>query len=313
MKKYIRSLPLSNNHGFTLIELIVSMVILAIVLTMGFQIYHHVNNAFVQGEKQWVAQREAQKLIDWFDSNLKNSYELLIYENNSYDENSTFQNDDDYVYIYQTNDNKVYFRNSSEDSPQLLTEIPVKIEFSITPENDKPQKALDFSVTILDGSDTSIFALDSTVSLSNMLRSSGINRINGIVQTNTKNTGNMVKLLNDTSDLSSIEISSQHCFIATAAYGSYNHSSVVILRCFRDKFLLTNKPGQAFVRFYYKNSPFIARLIENSFVLKIIVSIALIPFVIFALLLLVPKLAIYIVFVLCFIWILKRFRRTLTQ
>jgi hypothetical protein len=32
----------------------------------------------------------------------------------------------------------------------------------------------------------------------------------------------------------------------------------MVLRKFRDRYLLTNAPGKAFVRFYYKHSPPIA-------------------------------------------------------
>ncbi len=45
------------------------------------------------------------------------------------------------------------------------------------------------------------------------------------------------------------------CFIATAAFGSYQEHHVWILRQFRDRYLLTSIPGRAFVRFYYSHSP----------------------------------------------------------
>ncbi|MCM8785471.1 MAG: carboxypeptidase regulatory-like domain-containing protein [Candidatus Omnitrophica bacterium] len=72
------------------------------------------------------------------------------------------------------------------------------------------------------------------------------------------------------------------CFIATACFGNYNHPIVKILREFRDKFLVTNRIGKIFVRWYYSHSPKYAEIISNSPVLKGIVRILLIPFVIFA-------------------------------
>jgi uncharacterized repeat protein (TIGR02543 family) len=69
------------------------------------------------------------------------------------------------------------------------------------------------------------------------------------------------------------------CFIATAAYGSPLDPHVQVLRDFRDKYLMTNKPGQAFVRFYYKYSPPIANFIERHKVLKSCVRILLIPLI----------------------------------
>jgi hypothetical protein len=67
------------------------------------------------------------------------------------------------------------------------------------------------------------------------------------------------------------------CFIATAAFGSKFEPAVVVLRHFRDQFLLTSKLGTAFVNFYYHNSPPIAAYIAHSEPLKALVRIMLIP------------------------------------
>ncbi len=69
----------------------------------------------------------------------------------------------------------------------------------------------------------------------------------------------------------------EHCFIATAAFGSYDNYYVKILRDFRDRFLLTNSPGQSFVRFYYKHSPAAAAFISKHENLKAITRFALMP------------------------------------
>jgi Periplasmic copper-binding protein (NosD) len=69
------------------------------------------------------------------------------------------------------------------------------------------------------------------------------------------------------------------CFIATAAYGSANDPAVVILRKFRDSALLTNGPGRAFVRWYYRVSPPLARFLEDHPVLKPLVRAGLAPVV----------------------------------
>jgi len=67
------------------------------------------------------------------------------------------------------------------------------------------------------------------------------------------------------------------CFIATAAYGTPMAEEVRILRNLRDGHLLTNPPGRAFVGFYYRISPPIARFITEHPGLTPIVRAGLVP------------------------------------
>ena len=74
------------------------------------------------------------------------------------------------------------------------------------------------------------------------------------------------------------------CFIATAAYGSYLHPSVMVLRNFRDTMLLTNTLGRSFVRWYYRTSPPIAHAIEMHPAVKPLVRSLLLPLIGFGML-----------------------------
>ena len=75
------------------------------------------------------------------------------------------------------------------------------------------------------------------------------------------------------------KIESKKCFIATAVYGSSESPEVLILRSFRDTFLLPTNIGTLFVKTYYRCSPPIADYLANSFYLKRVVKWALDLFV----------------------------------
>jgi uncharacterized repeat protein (TIGR01451 family) len=72
---------------------------------------------------------------------------------------------------------------------------------------------------------------------------------------------------------------SSGCFIATAAYGSPLDPHLDSLRDFRDRFMMTNRPGRALVRFYYRHSPPLADFIANRDWLRAIVRGFLSPIV----------------------------------
>ncbi len=69
------------------------------------------------------------------------------------------------------------------------------------------------------------------------------------------------------------------CFIATAAYGSYAEPHVMVLRNFRDRILLENRFGKAFVQLYYKYSPPLAAFIAKHDFLRAMIRITLLPVV----------------------------------
>jgi len=69
------------------------------------------------------------------------------------------------------------------------------------------------------------------------------------------------------------------CFIATAAYGSYMEPEVLLLRQFRDHYLLTNWPGRQLVRAYYATSPPLANVIAQHDSLRAISRAMLAPLI----------------------------------
>jgi len=84
---------------------------------------------------------------------------------------------------------------------------------------------------------------------------------------------------NETSSNSTIGGGGGGCFIATAAYGSIFEPQVVILREFRDCFLLNNSIGKAFVKLYYSYSPPIAKIISDHEYIRFAVRWGLLPII----------------------------------
>ena len=56
----------------------------------------------------------------------------------------------------------------------------------------------------------------------------------------------------------------QGCYIATMAYGDYDHPQVVRLRLFRDQTLAKTWLGRSFIKLYYKYSPLMVRKLKNN-------------------------------------------------
>lgn len=75
---------------------------------------------------------------------------------------------------------------------------------------------------------------------------------------------------------------SSGCFIATAAYGTALEHHVILLKRFRDLYLLTNAPGKLFVKFYYRYSPPIAHVIAQHSLVRLMVRTALVPLLVTA-------------------------------
>ncbi len=70
------------------------------------------------------------------------------------------------------------------------------------------------------------------------------------------------------------------CYIATMCYGDYDHPQVLVLRDFRDSVLLHHSWGQAFVRFYYRNSPNWVEHLKNKRLINKIIRNLLDKFII---------------------------------
>ena len=74
---------------------------------------------------------------------------------------------------------------------------------------------------------------------------------------------------------------------------------MILLKDFRDRFLLTNSPGSSFVKFYYRYSPPVAGFIAQHDSLRAVVRILLYPFIAFAYVMLHTGLPVRLILVAC--------------
>lgn len=61
-----------------------------------------------------------------------------------------------------------------------------------------------------------------------------------------------------------ISTATDGCYIATMAYGDYDHPQVLELRTFRDEFLSKSYLGRNFIRLYYKYSPLMVEKLKDK-------------------------------------------------
>jgi hypothetical protein len=71
----------------------------------------------------------------------------------------------------------------------------------------------------------------------------------------------------------------EFCFVATAAYGDYDHPFVRVLRDFRDDTLAGSPLGRALIAWYYRHSPPLARFIAAHASARIVAIALLVPIV----------------------------------
>ena len=69
------------------------------------------------------------------------------------------------------------------------------------------------------------------------------------------------------------------CYIATMAYGDYDHPQVMELRRFRDDFLDKTIVGRRFIKFYYKYSPNLVEKLKNKQSINLIIRKGLDQFI----------------------------------
>lgn len=78
---------------------------------------------------------------------------------------------------------------------------------------------------------------------------------------------------------STISKASDGCYIASMAYGDYDHPQVMELRKFRDNFLSKTVVGRSFIKFYYRYSPSLVEKLKNRQSINLIIRKGLDQFI----------------------------------
>jgi hypothetical protein len=78
---------------------------------------------------------------------------------------------------------------------------------------------------------------------------------------------------------STMSSASDGCYIATMAYGDYDHPQVLELRKFRDDFLSRTTLGRSFIKLYYRYSPSLVQMLKNKQGINLIIRKGLDQFI----------------------------------
>lgn len=303
LKRNVKSV-LKDQRGVTLVELVIASTLLLILLGLAYMVFAHLMGVYDRTERKWLVERNVQQTMSQVEQAIEMSYQAEL-SNDS----AAALTDLDRCVIYLDNTTeagkpKVMFRDAAGDdgvAPEAvqLNELPVDFKLcnkklvddgagNWVPDGDARGDLLYLVITAQD--EEIKYQLSTAVHLPNIQQSvvvptesgsgSSTSQTYTVVSFNVAGDGPL--------DLGMDDIGTTGCFIATAAYGDYDQSGVMLLRRFRDQCLLTNEPGQWMVETYYRLSPPIADQIAQSPLLRAVVRILLLPLVGFATALLHP-------------------------
>ena len=86
---------------------------------------------------------------------------------------------------------------------------------------------------------------------------------------------------NNTLNRINSQLNPSGCYIATMAYGDYDHPQVMVLRKFRDEYLDKRDWGKRFIRYYYAHSPIWVEHLKNHKMVNLLIRRCLDSFVYF--------------------------------
>ncbi len=251
---------MKNKAGFTLIELIVTLVIIGIVAAiagLGVPMYARSylfvrNNSAISQKAQIALVRIGRELVDLQSITSTSSSPTSI----TYTRLSTSQAIMTQTLAYNSTNKTITLLSTggpfSESANTLLDNVTA------------------FTLSYYAGSSawvsgTSSLNLLSTIAISITETGTGVYGSSSTTTFTTtvspRNNGNTGGVAPPTP--STQPAFTKNCFVATAAYGQVDHPTVVLLREFRDRFLQKCYLGRCFIDAYYKVGPSLADVIRN--------------------------------------------------
>lgn len=109
-------LTLKSQSGFTVVELLVVLIMLAIVSTLGYMFFGFGLRAFSQGEEQSIAQQGIRQAAKVISSEIRYADEIILSDQIITNSDDLLSDPDDYYHIYQQG-NSIYFQNKDKNLP----------------------------------------------------------------------------------------------------------------------------------------------------------------------------------------------------
>jgi prepilin-type N-terminal cleavage/methylation domain-containing protein len=247
---------IGSQAGFTLIEVIVSLILLGILVSMGGMAIVQVvqgysttrENATVTQQSQLAMSRITREIIEMI--NIPSDATATALPINNSNGNRTIGLDNGAV--------KMAFGADTLAGGDIL--IDNISAFTLTYYSLDPSSGAVVTASTWPATNdiTTLTAIDINLQI-NRADGSVLTFVNRVAPRNNKNQGGAAPSVPPPSAPSY----GTGCFIATAAYGDPGHPMVQILRDFRDRYLLSWRGGRWLVEQYYAHGPAAADLIRN--------------------------------------------------
>lgn len=263
-----------NKKGFTLIEVVLAIALIATVITIGVNTYIFSNRTFKEAEKSTIIQNDMRYASKYISNQLRTASKIELISNPIEPEkNNNLISVDGGSIIHKYIDKETKEPVTKTILDSSLSEYKYDISFGRVKGSDglNRKNVIEFELSV----NESDYTLKSDIAVQNM------GDEDEITGSSSRHIYYLNSFLAPEEDNPEIPGGS-NCFTRSAMVGTPMEPAVILLRNFRDSHMLTNKFGIKLSSFYYKTSPAIASLVSKSETVKLLVRVLLIPFIFMA-------------------------------